>query len=50
MKRLSVKIALSEPKCTCAYCGREFVRHTPHKCNGNYRKRKMKWIDYGRSI
>lgn len=40
------KKTLSNPTCMCAYCGREFIRHLPHRCNTGYRKHKMKWIDY----
>ena len=46
MKKLSLKIALTKPTCKCVYCYREFIKHTPHKCNGNFRKRHLKWIDY----
>ena len=29
----------------CVYCGREFVEPIPHRCNKNYRKRHLKWIN-----
>lgn len=29
----------------CVYCGREFIEPIPHRCNKNYRKRKLKWIN-----
>lgn len=29
----------------CAYCGREFIEPIPHRCNKNYRKRNLKWIN-----
>lgn len=29
----------------CVYCGREFIEPIPHRCNGGYRKRKLKWIN-----
>tara|TARA_R110002049_G_scaffold143504_2_gene305632 strand:+ start:572 stop:736 length:165 start_codon:yes stop_codon:yes gene_type:complete len=31
-------------KLTCLLCGRDkFIRKTPHKCLGGYRKRGLKW-------
>lgn len=29
----------------CVYCGREFIEPIPHRCNKNYRKRNLKWIN-----
>ena len=29
----------------CVYCGREFIEPIPHRCNRNYRKRNLKWIN-----
>lgn len=29
----------------CVYCGREFIEPIPHKCNKNYRKKHLKWIN-----
>jgi hypothetical protein len=32
-------------KYTCLLCGRnKFTRPSPHKCNGQFRKRKIKWL------
>lgn len=29
----------------CSFCGREFIEPIPHRCNRNYRKRNLKWIN-----
>ena len=29
----------------CSFCGREFIEPIPHRCNKNYRKRHLKWIN-----
>ena len=32
-------------KYTCLLCGRnKFTKPSPHICNGQFRKRKIKWI------
>ena len=29
----------------CSFCGREFIEPIPHRCNKNYRKKHLKWIN-----
>ena len=36
---------LKPPRYKCAHCGREFFDKVAHKCKGNYRKHKIKWIE-----
>lgn len=45
MKRLSLKVALSEPKYKCAWCGRLLIDKVAHRCNTGFRKRNNKWIE-----
>lgn len=28
----------------CGKCGKDFVRRTPHRCAGGFRKRRCNWI------
>lgn len=41
MSEINIQIT---KKYKCLLCGRDkFTRKSPHKCNGGFRKRKIKW-------